>query len=80
MPDPGSIATLDLGIIADLETGTLRGVYRIDSDGAWTDLGTPFTPAAVMRFFSPQSLAGVLVSHTGSTTPVVGVYDSFAVS
>ena len=80
LPSPGSIATLDLGIVADLETGTLRGVYRIDSDGAWTDLGTPFTPTAVTRFFSPQSLAGVLVSHTGSTTPIVGVYDSFAVS
>ena len=33
-----------------------------------------------MRFFNPQSRAGILVSHTGSTTPIVGVYDSFSVT
>jgi hypothetical protein len=78
--DPASISTLDLGIVADLETGSLRGVYRINSDTTWTDLGTSFSPTAVMRWFSPQARAGVLVSHTGSTTPITGVFDSFSVT
>jgi hypothetical protein len=78
--DPASIATLDLGIVGDLETGNLSGVYRINSDADWTTLGTAFRPTAVMRFFSPQADAGVLVSHTGSTTPITGVYESFGVS
>jgi hypothetical protein len=80
LTDPASVVTLDLGIRADLETGSLQGVYRINSDGDWVDLGTPFSPSAVLRFFSPQAEAGVLVSHTGSTTPIVGVFDSFSVS
>jgi hypothetical protein len=80
LADPSLVATLDLGIRADLETGALQARYRINSNGAWTDLGTPFSPSAVLRFFSPQAKAGVLVSHTGSTTPIVGVYDSFSVT
>ena len=40
----------------------------------------PYYPTQVMRFFNPQSRAGILVSHTGSTTPIVGVYDSFSVT
>jgi hypothetical protein len=78
--DPASVATLDLGIVADLETGSLRGVYRINADAGWTDLGSAFSPTAVTRFFSPQALAGVLTSHTGSMTPIVATYDSFGVS
>ena len=80
--DPASIATLDLGIQADLETGSLQGVYRINSDADtdWVALGSPFSPSAVLRFFSPQAEAGVLVSHSGATTPIVGVFDSFSVS
>jgi hypothetical protein len=80
VPDPASVATLDLGIVGDLETGSLRGVYRINGDTGWTDLGTTFSPTAVMRWFSPQALAGILVSHAGSTTPIVGVFDSLGVS
>jgi hypothetical protein len=80
LTDPASVVTLDLGIRADLETGALQGVYRVNSDGDWTELGTPFAPSAVLRFFSPQAEAGVLVSHTGSTTPIVGVFDSFSVT
>lgn len=75
-----AVATLDLGIVGDLETGSLRGVYRVNGDTGWTDLGATFSPTAVMRWFSPQALAGVLVSHAGSTTPIVGVFDSFGVS
>jgi hypothetical protein len=74
VPDPAAISTLDLRIIGDLETGSLQASYRINSDGAYTDLGTPFLPTNVFRWFSPQARAGVLV-HTGSTTPIVGVFD-----
>ena len=77
--NPAAVSTLDLGVVGDLEGGVLRGRYRING-GAWVDLGNSFRPEAVMRFFSPQACAGVLVSHTGSSTPIVGVYDSFAVS
>ena len=65
---------------ADLESGAIQAKYRINSDGAWTNLGAPYYPTQVMRFFNPQSRAGILVSHTGSTTPIVGVYDSFGVT
>ena len=36
-------------------------------------------PTNIFQWFSPQARAGILVSHTGSTTPIVGSYDSFQV-
>jgi hypothetical protein len=78
--NPAAVATLDLALSADLESGAIQAKYRINSDGAWTNLGPLYYPTQVMRFFNPQSRAGILVSHTGSTTPIVGVYDSFSVT
>ena len=78
--NPAAVATLDLALSADLESGAIQAKYRINSDGAWTNLGPLYYPTQVMRFFNPQSRAGILVSHTGSTTPIVGVYDSFGVT
>jgi hypothetical protein len=78
--DPSAVATLDLALSADLETGAIQAKYRINSDTTWLNLGAPYYPPQVMRYFSPQSRAGILVSHTGSTTPIVGVYDSFGVT
>jgi hypothetical protein len=77
--DPASVSTLDFQVTGDLETGTLQGGYRINSSGAYTPLGTPYVPANIFQWFSPQARAGVLVSHTGSTTPITGVFDWFRV-
>jgi hypothetical protein len=79
VPTPSSVSTLDLRITGDMETGTLQAGYRINSSGAFTDLGTPFVPTNVTQWFSPQGRAGILVSHNGSTTPITGVYDWFEV-
>jgi hypothetical protein len=76
---PATVSTLDLSLVTDLETGGIRARYRINSDGAWTNLGGTFFPTEVMRFFHPQARAGILVSNTQTTTPVTGVYDSFSV-
>jgi hypothetical protein len=78
--NPASVTTLDLLIAADLETGGLQAMYRINSDTTWQKLGAPWYPTQVMRFFNPQERAGILVSHTQSTSAITGVYDSFSVS
>jgi hypothetical protein len=77
--DPSSIAFLDFQITGDMETGTLQGAYRINTTGAYTPLGTPFQPANIFQWFSPQARAGILVSNTGTTTTITGVYDAFQV-
>jgi hypothetical protein len=77
--NPGSVLSLDLGIVADRSAGTLHARYRING-GTWTNLGTNYSPPSVGRYFSPQSFAGILVSNTGTTTSIVGNYDSFSVS
>jgi hypothetical protein len=76
---PASVSTLDFQITGDLETGTLQGGYRINSSADYTPLGTPFVPSNIFQWFSPQARAGVLVSNTGSTTPITGVFDWFRV-
>jgi hypothetical protein len=78
--NPAAVSTLDLGIVADLDTGFMRGLYRVNSSGPWVALGSTFRPQAIMRFLSPQARGGVLVSHTGSSQPITGVYDSFRVT
>jgi hypothetical protein len=78
--DPASVSTLDFQITGDLETGTLQGGYRINSSAEYTPLlDAPFVPTNIFQWFSPQARAGVLVSHTGSTTPITGVFDWFRV-
>ncbi|MBV9950734.1 MAG: Ig-like domain-containing protein [Acidimicrobiia bacterium] len=77
--DPASVSTLDFQIAGDLETGTLQGGYRINSSAEYTPLGTPFQPPNIFQWFSPQARAGVLVSHTGATTAITGVFDWFRV-
>ena len=77
---PTSYLSLDFQITGNLDTGTLQAAYRINSStGAYTALGTAFQPANIFQWFSPQARAGVLVSNTGTTTTIVGVYDSFQV-
>jgi hypothetical protein len=77
--NPASVTFVDFQITGDMETGTLQAAYRINTAGAYTNLGTPFVPANIFQWFSPQGRAGVLVSHTGSTTQITGVYDAFQV-
>ena len=80
VPNPASVTTLDFQIFGDMETGTLQGGYRINSNSAaYTAIGTPFVPANIFQWFSPQGRAGVLVSHTGSSTVITGKYDWFRV-
>jgi len=77
---PANYLSLDFQITGNLETGTLQAAYRVNSTtGAYTALGTAFQPANIFQWFSPQARAGVLVSNTGTTTTIVGVYDSFQV-
>jgi fibronectin type 3 domain-containing protein len=77
---PASVGTLDLALLADPSSSTVRAAYRVD-DGAWVVLPTPLTlPAsAAGRFFDRTAYAGVLVSHKGGA-PFTATYDRFAVT
>jgi hypothetical protein len=63
-----------------MQTSSLQAAYRVNSSGSYTSLGSSFKPANPTLWFSPQGRAGVLVSHTGTTTPITGVFDWFRVS
>jgi hypothetical protein len=63
-----------------MENGRLQGAYRLNaSSGPYTALGSAFQPANIFQWFSPQARAGILVSNTGTTATIVGVFDSFQV-
>jgi hypothetical protein len=77
--NPGSVSTLDLGIVGTRSNSTLQARYKING-GTWTNLGTAFKPGNVNRYFASQSFAGILVSNTGTTQTIVGTYDSFSIT
>jgi glucose/arabinose dehydrogenase len=80
LTDPSSVLSLDFQITGDMENGRLQGAYRLNaSSGPYTALGSAFQPANIFQWFSPQARAGILVSNTGTTATIVGVFDSFQV-
>ena len=79
VPSPGAVSSIDLALLADPGTRTVRAAFRTNA-GAWTVLPTAFTaPAAFAgKLFDVRSQAGILVSHKGGDQ-FVARYDSFAV-
>ena len=71
-------ATLDFRLEGNPATNTVQASYRIASDtAAFTNLGTAVSvPAA---WFNQNSTSGISVSNEGSSTAIVGVYDSFSI-
>ncbi|GAA1844567.1 malectin domain-containing carbohydrate-binding protein [Microlunatus capsulatus] len=76
---PAGATSVELFLVGDAATGTLRGAYRVD-DGSIALLPTTWTlpAAATGRFFSTQSEAGLLVSNKGGEQ-FVARFDSFGV-
>jgi hypothetical protein len=78
LPNPETITSIDLRLIADPATGTITAWYGING-AATTQVGTGKAPADVMRWFSSQAQGGILVSNEGSTTPITATFDRFSV-
>ncbi|MEZ0267474.1 MAG: DUF4038 domain-containing protein [Phycisphaerae bacterium] len=74
--NPAGIQTIDLRLTGNAATKQVTAEYRINSDLAagWISIGT----VAAAHVFSTSARAGVLTSHSGSTTPVTTTFDSFA--
>ncbi|HEX8770279.1 MAG TPA: hypothetical protein VF711_05880 [Acidimicrobiales bacterium] len=77
----GSIQTLDLFLDGNLGAGTVTAAYRINSSDPAdiVYLSPAQAPRDVMRWFSSQARAGVLVSNQGNSTSFTGVFDRFSV-
>jgi hypothetical protein len=78
LPNPASIGTVDLRLVADVANGTIQAAYAVNG-GAFTDVSSARAPSNVLRWFSTQAQAGVWTSNEGTSTTFVGTYDRFAV-
>ncbi len=76
---PNSAAsTLDLRFDGNPTARTVQASYRVASDtAAFTNLGTP--TAVPAGWFNTSNAAGIIVSNSGSATPIVASYDWFRV-
>jgi hypothetical protein len=81
LPAAASISTVDLSLTADPATGGVSAAYRVNSDdpAAITAFGPAVFPTDVMRWFSVQARAGVLVANQNNPTPFTGTYTKFNV-
>ncbi|WP_036196277.1 malectin domain-containing carbohydrate-binding protein [Nocardioides aequoreus] len=79
LPNPASVTSVDLALLADPGARTVRAAYRTNG-GAWTILPTAFTAPATFagKLFDARSHAGILVSHKGGD-PLVARYESFGI-
>lgn len=79
--DPAGVATLDLFLTGDLAAGTISASYRLNSDdpAAIVSIGSAQAPSDVMRWFSTQARAGILVANEGTTVSFTGTYGRFTI-
>jgi hypothetical protein len=75
-------AYVDVFFTCDPATGTISFAYRVESNDVAdiVSFGSPFVPIDVMRWFSRQAQAGVLVANQASTIPIVGGFETFGVN
>jgi hypothetical protein len=72
---------VDVFLTCDPATGTIGFAYRVASNNNVdiVSFGTPYAPKDVMRWFSRQAQAGVLVSNQASKISIVGGFQTFHV-
>lgn len=77
----GTISTLDLFLTGNVAAGTITASYRLNSDdpAEIINVSPSSAPADVMRWFSTQARAGILVSNQGNATPFTGSFDRFGI-
>ncbi|MDQ3858089.1 MAG: choice-of-anchor D domain-containing protein, partial [Actinomycetota bacterium] len=84
LANPQSLTSLELQLLIDPGTATIRAAYRANyasTSTGWVVLPNTvqITRSGVGRFFDPQSKGGVLVTSKGSATPISITFDSFGI-
>jgi fibronectin type 3 domain-containing protein len=84
IPNPATVETIDVALLADPDSRTVRAAYRAMGPGF--DTGLVVLPTAVTlsgaaggRFFEQQGRAGIITMHKGSASPITVTFDRFAV-
>jgi N-acetylneuraminic acid mutarotase len=82
LPAASSISTLDLILTLDVAHGAINGSYLVNSNdpSQAQPFGPSMMPTDVMRWFSSDARAGVLVSNENATASFTGLFDSFSVT
>jgi N-acetylneuraminic acid mutarotase len=81
LPDASTISTLDLFLTLDTANGSINGSYLVNSSDF--EQAEPFGPSMrpndVMRWFSSDARAGLLVSNQNTAATFTGIFEDFDV-